>query len=150
MERNCTRRSFVTEYRMEAAVRHADALAAEDPSLAAHDCAAAAVRRVFGRWIAQPDGAVRIECLPLYFQLCNRVESRLGLHREARFAGRGPFRRRAGVCRSFQPPGRMHSSVQARSRSEAALRGGERREGASDGRTGPFRPQALTNRQEAE
>ena len=89
MERNCTSHSFVTEDRMAEAVRRADEFAEVDPLLAAHDCAAAAVRSVFGEWLAQPDGALRAEYLPFYFQLCNRVESRLGLHRDARLAVRG-------------------------------------------------------------
>ena len=44
MERRKSYPPFVTERRIEQAVRHADALAFDDPSLTAYDCAAAAVQ----------------------------------------------------------------------------------------------------------
>lgn len=88
MERRNTCKSFITEARIAAAARHAEMLASEHPLFGAYDCAEDAVRNVFGHWITAPDGTVRADRLPLYFQLINRVESRLGLHRSLRFAGR--------------------------------------------------------------
>jgi hypothetical protein len=88
MERKKVCQSFVTDKRVREAVRYADGLAFDDPSLAAHACAEAAVREVFGQWLMHADGTLRADRLPLYFQLSNRVESKLGLHRGFRVAGR--------------------------------------------------------------
>jgi len=76
-------RSFVTDGRIQMATRYADAIAARNPWFTASECAGEAVRKVFGRWMQDHTAAIRPDCLPLYFQLINAVESRLGLHRRA-------------------------------------------------------------------
>ncbi len=73
--------SFVTDGRIVLARNYASELAAKEPWATAHSCAEKAVRTVFGKWLLDPTAAVRAEFLPLYFQLINRVESRLGVHR---------------------------------------------------------------------
>ena len=76
-------RSFVTDGRIHMATRYADALATQKPWFTASECAGEAVRMIFGRWIQDHTAAIRPDYLPLYFQLVNVVESRLGLHRRA-------------------------------------------------------------------
>ena len=73
--------SFVTDGRIVLARNHASELAANEPWATAHRCAEKAVRTVFGRWLLDSTAAVRPEYIPVYFQLVNRVESQLGLHR---------------------------------------------------------------------
>ena len=73
--------SFVTDGRIVLARNYADEMAAKEPWATAYACAEKAVRTVFGRWLLDPTAAVRPEFIPLYFQLINRVESRLGVHR---------------------------------------------------------------------
>lgn len=72
---------FVTEGRIRLAANHASELAAKRPWASAHDCAERAVRTVFGRWLLDPTAAVRPDAMPLFLQLVNRVEGRLGVHR---------------------------------------------------------------------
>lgn len=76
-------RSFVTEGRIQLATRYADDLAARKPWFTASECAGEAVRKIFGRWILDHTASIRSDYMPLYFQLINSVESRLGLHRRA-------------------------------------------------------------------
>jgi hypothetical protein len=83
MNMSLSGRSFVTDGRIQMAVRFADELAARKPWFSASECAGEAVRSVFGRWVQDHTAAIRPDCLPLYFQLINSVESRLGLHRRA-------------------------------------------------------------------
>lgn len=75
--------SFVTDGRIVLARNYADEMAAKEPWATAYSCAERAVRTVFGRWLLDPTAAVRPDLIPLYFQLINRVESRLGVHRRA-------------------------------------------------------------------
>jgi hypothetical protein len=65
------------------ATHYADALATRKPWFTASECAGEAVRKIFGRWIEDHTAAIRPDYLPLYFQLVNTVESKLGLHRKA-------------------------------------------------------------------
>jgi len=83
MKSSLSDRSFVTDGRIQMATRYADALAAQKPWFTASECAGEAIRKVFGRWIQDHTAAIRPDYLPLYFQLVNTVESRLGLHRRA-------------------------------------------------------------------
>ena len=76
-------RSFVTDGRLQLATRYADELAARKPWFTASECAGEAVRKIFGRWILDHAASIRPGYMPLYFQLINAVESRLGLHRRA-------------------------------------------------------------------
>jgi hypothetical protein len=76
-------RSFVTDGRIQMAVRHAESLADRKPWFTASECAGEAVRAVFGRWMLDHTASIRPDRLPLYFQLVNSVENRLGLHRRA-------------------------------------------------------------------
>jgi hypothetical protein len=82
--------SFITPSRIGFAVRRAAELAARDLDLTAFDCAEAAVRTVFGRWLLDHTASVRPLHLPLYLRLVDEVESRLGLHRRRR-SGRRPM-----------------------------------------------------------
>jgi len=78
-------RSFVTDGRLQLATRYADEIAARKPWFTASECAGEAVRKTFGRWILDHTAAIRPGLMPLYFQLINAVENRLGLHRRADF-----------------------------------------------------------------
>lgn len=73
--------SFITEGRVQMAVRLADAIAAEEPEASAYDCAERAVRKLFGRWLLDHTAAIRPGLLPHYIRLVDRVEQQLGLHR---------------------------------------------------------------------
>jgi len=83
MQTSLSGQSFVTDGRIQMATRNADALAAQKPWFSASECAGEAVRKIFGRWMQDHTAAVRPNYLPLYFQLVNTVESRLGLHRRS-------------------------------------------------------------------
>jgi len=83
MQTSPSGQSFVTDGRIQMATRYADALAAQKPWFSASECAGEAVRKIFGRWIQDHTAAIRPNYLPLYFQLVNTVESRLGLHRRS-------------------------------------------------------------------
>lgn len=76
-------RSFVTDGRIQLATHYADELAARKPWFTASECAGEAVRKIFGRWILDHAAYIRPGYMPLYFQLINAVEGRLGLHRRA-------------------------------------------------------------------
>jgi hypothetical protein len=80
--------SFVTEGRLVLARNYADELARRNPSYSASECADKAVRAVFGRWLLDHTASIRPEHLPLFFQLTNAVETRLGLHRRLRHRAR--------------------------------------------------------------
>ena len=97
-------RSFVTDGRIQVATRYADELAARKPWFTASECAGEAVRTVFGRWIQDHAASIRPEYLPLYFQLINTVEARLGLHRRADYVVR-PMNPAIGAA---MPPGLAH------------------------------------------
>jgi hypothetical protein len=88
MTKRALNQSFVTDGRIALARNYADALAAKHPGYGAAECAEKAVRKIFGRWILDHTAAVRAEYLPLYFQLTNAVESRLGVHRRPRYRAR--------------------------------------------------------------
>ena len=81
MIRSFPDRSFVTDGRIRQATRYADNLATTKPWFSASECAGEAVRKIFGRWLMDHGAAIRPDYLPLYFQLINTVESRLGVHR---------------------------------------------------------------------
>jgi len=81
MKRSFPDRSFVTDGRIQLATRYADNLAATKPWFSASECAGEAVRKIFGRWLMDHGASIRPDYLPLYFQLINAVESRLGVHR---------------------------------------------------------------------
>lgn len=81
MKMSLSDRSFVTDRRIELATRYAHDIAAAKPWYTGAECAAEAVRKIFGRWILDHTASIRTEYLPLYFQLINAVENRLGLHR---------------------------------------------------------------------
>ena len=78
---------FVTDARIEFAVRHAAELAARHRDYSAFDCAEAAVRQVFGRWLLDHTAGVAPASMPLYLRLVDEVEQRLGLHRRRRGGG---------------------------------------------------------------
>ena len=94
-------RSFVTDGRLQLATRYADDVAARKPWFTASECAGEAVRKIFGRWILDHTAAIRPCLMPLYFQLINTVEKRLGLHRRADFVV-SPMRPSVGAA---LPPG---------------------------------------------
>jgi hypothetical protein len=73
--------SYITDKRIDFAVRLADDIAARDLSLTAYECAERAVRRIFGRWLLEATGLVPAPQLALYYRLVDEVEQRLGLHR---------------------------------------------------------------------
>jgi len=106
MNSSLSGQSFVTDGRIQMATRYADALAARKPWFTASECAGEAIRKVFGRWIQEHTAAIRPEYLPLYFQLVNTVESRLGLHRRADPIV-SPMRPAVGAA---MPPGFGHQS----------------------------------------
>ena len=81
MNASLSNRSFVTDGRIQIATHYADDLAVRKPWFTASECAGEAVRKIFGRWIQDHTATIRPEYLPLYFQLVNAVEGRLGLHR---------------------------------------------------------------------
>ncbi|GAB4224014.1 MAG: hypothetical protein Tsb0032_27720 [Kiloniellaceae bacterium] len=72
---------FVTEARIDFAVRRAGEIADRRRHDSAFDCAATAVRQVFGRWLLDHTATVPPARLPLYLRLVDEVEQRLGLHR---------------------------------------------------------------------
>ena len=76
--------TFITDARIAFAVRQAGEIAARDHDASAFDCAEAAVRQVFGRWLLDHTAAVPPAQLPLFLRLVDEVESRLGLHRRRR------------------------------------------------------------------
>ncbi len=75
---------FVTDARIDFAVRRAGEIADRHHAYSAFDCAAAAVRQVFGRWLLDHTASVPAAKLPLYLRLVDEVEQRLGLHRRRR------------------------------------------------------------------
>ena len=88
MSRGTVRRRFsqpfVTDARIAFAVRQAAEIAARDHALSGFDCAEAAVRRVFGRWLLDHTATVPPTRMPLFLRLVDEVEQRLGLHRRRR------------------------------------------------------------------
>lgn len=78
-------RPFVTDARIAFAVRQAAELAARHRDYSAFDCAEAAVRQVFGRWLLDHTATVAPAQMPLFLRLVDEVEQRLGLHRRRRF-----------------------------------------------------------------
>lgn len=72
---------FVTDARIAFAVRRAGEIADRRRRDSAFDCAAAAVRQVFGRWLLDHTASVPPARMPLYLRLVDEVEQRLGLHR---------------------------------------------------------------------
>jgi len=79
--------AFVTDARIAFAVRRAAEIAAQNHDYSAFDCAQAAVRQVFGRWLLDHTATVPPARMPLFLRLVDEVEQRLGLHRRRR--GRG-------------------------------------------------------------
>jgi hypothetical protein len=77
-------RSFVTDARIDFAVRRAADFAARNRDWSAFDCADAAVRQVFGRWLLDHTATVPPGLMPLFLRLVDEVEGRLGLHRRRR------------------------------------------------------------------
>ena len=75
---------FVTEVRIDFAVRRAADFAARNHDWSGFDCADAAVRQVFGRWLLDHTATVPPARMPLFLRLVDAVESRLGLHRRRR------------------------------------------------------------------
>lgn len=90
-------RSFVTDGRIQLATRYADELAARKPWFTASECAGEAVRKIFGRWLLDHAATIRPDYMPLYFQLINAVEKRLGLHRRADYV-RSPMHPAVGAA----------------------------------------------------
>jgi hypothetical protein len=74
-------KDFITDARIDFAVKLADGIAAEDRTLSAFECAEQAVRKVFGRWMIDHTGTVPTPEMPLFLRLVDEVEQRLGLHR---------------------------------------------------------------------
>lgn len=87
MKRQRYSQPFVTDARIDFAVRHAAEIAANHRDYSAFDCAEAAVRKVFGRWLLDHTAGVAPAAMPLYLRLVDEVEQRLGLHRRRRGAG---------------------------------------------------------------
>jgi len=77
--------AFVTDARIDFAVRQAAEVAARERDASAFDCAEAAVRQVFGRWLLDHTATVPPARMPLFLRLVDEVEQRLGLHRRRRF-----------------------------------------------------------------
>jgi hypothetical protein len=77
--------TFITDARIAFAVRQAGEIAARDHDASAFDCAEAAVRQVFGRWLLDHTASVVPAQLPLFLRLVDAVEQRLGLHRRRRY-----------------------------------------------------------------
>lgn len=75
---------FVTDARIDFAVRRAAEFAERDRDASAFDCAEAAVRQVFGRWLLDHTATVPPAQMPLFLRLVDEVEQRLGLHRRRR------------------------------------------------------------------
>lgn len=107
-------RSFVTDGRLQLATRYADDVAARKPWFTASECAGEAVRKIFGRWLLDHTAAIRPGLMPLYFQLINTVEKRLGLHRKADFFV-SPMRPSVGAA----PPSGYGNSVDASQQTSA-------------------------------
>lgn len=76
--------AFVTDARIEFAVRRAAEIADRNHDYSAFDCADAAVRQVFGRWLLDHTAGVPPARMPLFLRLVDEVEQRLGLHRRRR------------------------------------------------------------------
>lgn len=74
-------KDFITDSRIDFAVKLADGIAAEKHDLSAFDCAELAVSKVFGRWMIDHTGTVPTPEMPLFLRLVDEVEQRLGLHR---------------------------------------------------------------------
>lgn len=83
--------AFVTDARIDFAVRQAAEIAARDHDASAFDCAEAAVRQVFGRWLLDHTASVPPAQLPLFLRLVDEVEQRLGLHRRRRYGRPKPM-----------------------------------------------------------
>ena len=75
---------FVTDVRIDFAVRRAAEIAARHRDYSAFDCAETAVRQVFGRWLMDHTASVPPARMPLFLRLVDEVEQRLGLHRRRR------------------------------------------------------------------
>lgn len=75
---------FITDARIGFAVQRAGEFAARNRDWSAFDCADAAVRQVFGRWLLDHTATVPPAQMPLFLRLVDEVESRLGLHRRRR------------------------------------------------------------------
>ena len=88
MENQAAKRRFaqpyITEARIDFAVQRAADFAARHRDWSAFDCADAAVRQVFGRWLLDHTATVPPARMPLFLRLVDAVESRLGLHRRRR------------------------------------------------------------------
>lgn len=84
MHRRRFSQPFITDTRIDFAVRQAAEIAVERRDCSAFDCAAAAVRQVFGRWLLDHTADVPAPLMPLYLRLVDEVEQRLGLHRRRR------------------------------------------------------------------
>jgi hypothetical protein len=78
---------FITDARIDFATRRAAEIAAQNHDYSAFDCAEAAVRQVFGRWLLDHTATVPPAHLPLFLRLVDEVEQRLGLHRRRRRRG---------------------------------------------------------------
>ena len=77
--------AFVTDTRITFAVRQAAEIADRNHDYSAFDCADAAVRQVFGRWLLDHTASVPPARMPLFLRLTDEVEQRLGLHRRRRY-----------------------------------------------------------------
>jgi hypothetical protein len=75
---------FVTDVRIDFAVRQAAEIADCHRDYSRFDCADAAVRQVFGRWLLDHTATVPPVRIPLFLRLVDEVEQRLGLHRRRR------------------------------------------------------------------
>ena len=75
---------FITDARIDFAVRQASEIADRHRDYSAFDCAESAVRQVFGRWLMDHTASVPPARMPLYLRLVDEVEQRLGLHRRRR------------------------------------------------------------------
>lgn len=76
--------AFVTDARIDFAVRRAAEIADRNHDYSGFDCADAAVRQVFGRWLFDHTATVPPAQMPLFLRLVDEVEQRLGLHRRRR------------------------------------------------------------------
>lgn len=75
---------YITDGRIGFAVQRAADFAARNHDWSAFDCADAAVRQVFGRWLLDHAATVPPARMPLFLRLVDEVEQRLGLHRRRR------------------------------------------------------------------
>jgi len=99
---------FVTDARIDFAVRQAAEIAAHHHDHSAFDCAEAAVRQVFGRWLLDHTATVAPARMPLFLRLVDEVEQRLGLHRRRR-ARPAPTH----PALALQAPEPLHSDLRA-------------------------------------